>query len=216
MEHAVREACDAAVKLLDEYAPVEISCERYTEKESHPSGQEAFTIRARFPWQRRAQTRIMIETAVDEKIIKPVAKRKIIHEYGEPLDADVQVYALEEIMAEKLRAILQHAEKLKERGWSRSRARDYYDLWRIMGTYKDRLDLSGFSSFLQKKCAVRKVAFAGPEDFFQETMLAYIKKTWDQWLGPLVPGLPSFETVIGELRPQIASLVLATGGGPSL
>ncbi len=216
MEHAVRVACDAAVKLLDEYAPVEISCERYTEKESHPSGQEAFTIRARFPWQRRAQTRIMIETAVDEKIIKPVAKRKIIHEYGEPLDADVQVYALEEIMAEKLRAILQHAEKLKERGWSRSRARDYYDLWRIMGTYKDRLDLSGFSSFLQKKCAVRKVAFAGPEDFFQETMLAYIKKTWDQWLGPLVPGLPSFETVIGELRPQIASLVLATGGGPSL
>ena len=158
----------------------------------------------------------MIETAVDEKILKPVAKRKIIHEYGEPLDAEVQVYALEEIMAEKLRAILQHAEQLKERGWSRSRARDYYDLWRIMGAYKDRLDLSGFSSFLQEKCAVRKVAFADPEDFFQETMLAYIKKTWVQWLGPLVPGLPPFETVIGELRPQIASLVLATGGGPSL
>lgn len=216
MEHAVRVACDAAVKLLDEYAPVEISCERYTEKEPHPAGQEAFTIRARFPWQRRVQTRIMIETAVDEKILKPVAKRKIIHEYGEPLDADVQVYALEEIMAEKLRAILQHAEQLKERGWSRSRARDYYDLWRIMGAYKDTLDLSGFSSFLQEKCAVRKVAFADPEDFFQETMLAYIKKTWVQWLGPLVPGLPPFETVIGELRPQIASLVLATGGCPSL
>jgi len=119
-------------------------------------------------------------------------------------------------MAEKLRAILQHAEKLEERSWSRSRARDYYDLWRIMGAYKDRLDLSGFSSFLREKCAVRKVAFAGPEDFFQETMLAYIKKTWDQWLGPLVPGLPSFETVIDELRPQIAPLVLATGRGPSL
>jgi hypothetical protein len=35
------------VKLLDEYAPVEISCERYTEKEPHPGGQEAFTIRDR-------------------------------------------------------------------------------------------------------------------------------------------------------------------------
>ncbi len=41
---------------------------------------------------------------------------------------------------------------------------------------------------------------------FQETMQAYIEKTWEQWLGPLVPELPSFETVIGELRPQIENL----------
>lgn len=128
MELAVREACDAASKLLDEYAPVEIACERYIEKDPHPGGQEAFTIRARFAWQRQPQTRVMIETAVDEKILKPAPQRKIIHEYGEPLDAEVRVYALEEIVAEKLRAILQHLEKLEERGWSRSRARDYYDL----------------------------------------------------------------------------------------
>jgi hypothetical protein len=99
--------------------------------------------------------------------------------------------------------------KLEERGWSRSRARDYYDLWRVLGTYKDRMDLSNFSAFLREKCDVRKVDFAGPDDFFQETMLAYVEKTWDQWLGPLVPGLPSFQTVIGELRPQIVVLVPA-------
>jgi hypothetical protein len=58
---------------------------------------------------------------------------------------------------------------------------------------------------------VRNVAFAGPEDFFQERMLAYVEKTWDQWLGPLVPGLPAFDTVIGELRPHVASLVPAAG-----
>lgn len=46
MEAAVRQACEAARKLLDEYAPVEIACERYTEKEPHPGGQEAFSIRA--------------------------------------------------------------------------------------------------------------------------------------------------------------------------
>lgn len=85
MERAVREACGAAAKLLDEYAPVEISCERYTEKEPHPGGQEAFTIRARFPWQRQPQTRVMIETALDEKVLKPARKRKVLHEYGEPI-----------------------------------------------------------------------------------------------------------------------------------
>jgi predicted nucleotidyltransferase component of viral defense system len=207
MERAVREACSAAAKLLDEYAPVEIDCKRHTEKHPHPGGQEAFTIHARFPWQRQPQTRVMIETAVDEKILKPAQRRKLIHEYGEPLEAEVRVYALEEILAEKLRAILQHAEMLKERGWSRSRARDYYDLWRVLRAYREQMDLSDCASFLRAKCAVRNVTFAGPEDFFQERMLAYVGNTWNQWLGPLVPGLPAFDTVIGELRAQVASLV---------
>jgi predicted nucleotidyltransferase component of viral defense system len=209
MEQAVRAACDAAAKLLDEHAPVEIACERYTEKIPHPRGQEAYTIRARFPWQRRPQTRVMIETAVDERVLKPALKRSILHEYGEPLGAQVQVYALEEIVAEKLRSILQHIESLEERGWSRSRARDDYDLWRVLGAYENRLDLSDFSTFLREKCAVRSVAFDGPEDFFHERMLRLVEKTWDSWLGPLVPGLPTCQTVIGELRPRIAALVHA-------
>ena len=36
MERLVNEACDVAVRLLDEYAPMEIFCERYTEREPHP------------------------------------------------------------------------------------------------------------------------------------------------------------------------------------
>jgi predicted nucleotidyltransferase component of viral defense system len=207
MEEAIREACERAVSLLDTYAPVEIVCERYTEREPHPGGQEAFTIRVQLPWQRTPQTRVMVETAVDETVLKPVQTRTIIHEYGEPLEAQVQVYALEEIVAEKLRAILQHVEELHERGWSRSRARDYYDLWRVLSAYQHQLDLSDFSSFLRAKCAIRNVSFKGPNDFFEHTMLAYIEKTWVQWLGHLVPELPDFNTVIEELRPMITLLV---------
>jgi predicted nucleotidyltransferase component of viral defense system len=207
MEEAIREACDRAVRLLDEYAPVEIVCERYTEREPHPGGQEAFTIRVRLPWQRAPQTRVMVETALDEKILKPVQKRSIIHDYGEPLASRVKVYALEEIVAEKLRAILQHVEMLQERGWTRSRARDYYDLWRVLGAFQERLDFSGFSDFLRSKCTVRNVSFDGPDDFFQETMLNYVEKTWQQWLGPLIPDLPDFAIVIDDLRPKISLLV---------
>ncbi len=205
MEDAIREACAVAGRLVEEYAPVQIECERYTERDPHPGGQEAFTIRARLPWQRRAHTRVMVETAVDEKVIGPTVKRPVIHEYGEPLEAEIQVYSLEEIVAEKLRAILQHRERLRERGWSRSRARDYYDLWRVFGDYREQLRLSGFTSFLREKCAVRNVSFTGPGDFFSETMLSYVEKTWEQWLGPLVPDLPPFAIVIKELHPQITS-----------
>ena len=208
MERLVNEACETAVRLLDEYAPVEIVCERYTEREPHPGGQEAFTIRARLPWQSHPQTRVMIEVTVDEPVLRPIQRREVIHEYGEPLEAEVQVYSLEEVIAEKLRAILQQADMFERRGWSRSRARDYYDLWQVLGTYREQMDLTDFRSLVHQKCALRGVAFEGPEDFFHSRMLAYVGDTWAQWLGPLVPGLPSFETVIDSLRPQVANLVL--------
>ena len=208
MERSVMEVCETTVRLLDEYAPVEIACERYAEREPHPGGQEAFAIRARFPWHSRLQTRIMVEVTVDEPVLRPSDKRRIMHEYGEPLSAELQVYSLEEIVAEKLRALLQQAEMFERRGWSRSRARDYYDLWRVIDAYKDRMDLAGFDSLLRQKCAVRGVSFAGPDDFFHDAMLAYVEETWKQWLGPLVPGLPSFDTVINGLRPQLIALIL--------
>jgi uncharacterized protein len=207
MERAMCAAGDMAAGLLNDYAPVEIVCERYTENDPHPGGQEAFIIRARFPWQRMPQTRLMIEVTMDEKILRFPEECTIIHEYGELLDARLRVYALEEIIAEKLRAILQHVEKLNTRGWSRSRARDYYDLWRVLDAFADRMDLSGFASFLEEKCAVRGVTFKESDDFFEVKMLSYVEKTWEQWLGPLVPGLPSFDAVINALRPQIAVLV---------
>lgn len=207
METAMREACATAVKLLDPYVPVEIVCERHMEREPHPAGQEAFDIRARFPWHRGLQTTVMVETALDEKLMRPAVMRSVLHDYGEPFEAQVSVYSLEEVVAEKLRAILQHMRSLERRGWARSRARDYYDLWRILGAYRDRLDVSDFASFVRGKCAFKNVTFSGPESFFPEAMLTTVEKTWTQWLGPLVPNLPPYKTVIEELRPQVDSLL---------
>jgi hypothetical protein len=42
-------------------------------------------------------------------------------------------------------------------------------------------------------------------------MLAVVEKTWKQWLGPLVPTLPPYKTVIGELRPQVIALLASRG-----
>jgi predicted nucleotidyltransferase component of viral defense system len=210
METAIDSVCRTAAELLDEYAPVRIVWERYTERDPHPAGQEAFAIRAQLPWQRVPQTRALAEVAVDEPILKPPSRRSVIHDYGEPVEAGVQVYALEEIIAEKLRAILQHRRMLAERGWSRSRARDYYDIWRILKAYQDRLDLTDFGRLVKAKCEVRGVDFQGPDDFFDDAMLAYVERTWREWLGNLAPDLPTFEQVIGELRPQVGT-ILKTG-----
>jgi len=64
-----------------------------------------------------------------------------------------------------------------------------------------------FTVLLRQKCAVRGVAFETSEDFFPQRMLVHVEKTWDQWLGPLVPDLPKVEIVIGALRKQLAALL---------
>ena len=97
------------------------------------------------------------------------------------------------------------------RGWGRSRARDYYDLWRIMGAYRGQLDLTDFRTFLHRKCDTRGVSFQRVDDFFEPTILAHVRDTWSQWLGPLVSDLPAFDTVVSDLRPQIAALLSSDG-----
>ena len=148
---------------------------------------------------------------MDERGLRAPEKRRVIHEYGETPSAEVLVYPLEEIVAEKLRALLQQAAMFEARGWSRSRARDYCDLWRVLGVYRDHMDLEGFDSLLREKCDVRGVSFTGPDEFFHDRMLAFVEETWEQWLGPLVPDLSTFETVISDLRPRVAQLVRPGG-----
>jgi hypothetical protein len=70
--------------------------------------------------------------------------------------------------------------------------------------------MNEYAPFLRRKCAVRKVSFKSAGDFFQADMLAYVGRTWEQWLGPLVPGLPEFDVVMSDLRPQIEELLGAS------
>jgi len=146
------EAIENTQKQMNEFAPIELFFKKYEEKNPHPEGQEAFTINAQFPWQREPLTKVMIEISKEETLVFPPASKKLIHKYGEDLDIDIQTYSLEEIILEKLRAILQHTKKLHERDWNRSRARDYYDLWHIFNAFEKQLQLNNISNLLTQKC----------------------------------------------------------------
>ena len=132
--------------------------------------------------------------------------RKIINHYGESLEVEIKTYSLEEIVAEKLRAILQNVDRLKSSRWVRSRGRDYYDLWRILSTYKDDMDFTEFTSFLRDKCLAKNITYTSPEDFFNDRMLALVGKDWNRSLGDIVPDLPTLKIVLGDLREQVANL----------
>ena len=200
LEKEIQKSCKLATELVQKSSPLELKAERYREKEPHPGEQEAFIIRGKFPWQREFLVKAMIEITVDEPVKIEPRLKKIIHEYGEEINQKIFVYSLEEIISEKMRTLLQHLQKIKKRGWSRSCARDYYDLWKIFEFYSDYLNFKILPELFLEKCRIREVTFNGPEDFFNKTLIDYVAKTWKQWLGPLVPDLPQFRPLTEYLK----------------
>lgn len=201
---SITEACKNAETQMREFAPMQLYVKKYEEKMPHPEGQQAFVISAQFPWQSQPLTKAMIEISCNETVLLEPISKPLIHPYGEPIDLQMNLFSLEEIILEKLRAILQHTKKLHERNWSRSRARDYYDLWRIFGMFENRIDLEVIKENLPLKCSYKEVSFKEPADFFDEKMTRYVSKTWNQWLSPLVANLPDSHSVIEELKTKIS------------
>jgi predicted nucleotidyltransferase component of viral defense system len=109
-------------------------------------------------------------------------------------------YQLEEIVAEKMRSLLQTQQKLIRRGWNQARARDYYDLWRILTQFQNALDRTILDELLFKKCEVRGVSFRVLDDFFTEELVSQAQKHWAATLSPFVPDLAPSDRVIHELK----------------
>lgn len=201
LEDAFSEAVDEALRRLTAYGPFSIEFERYVEREPHPHGQEAFTVRVRFPWHATPLCRLRAEITHDEPVLMKPEKRRLIHGYeDEDLHAEVYAYRLEEMVAEKLRTLLQTRQKLLSRGWGRPHARDYYDLWRILDTFGEGLERQQFMSLLRAKCEHRGVSFSELDDFFSEELVTYACDHWDASLSPFVADLPECQHVLDRLR----------------
>ncbi len=201
LEELITQACLKATEHIQALGEnVELRSEPYLEKQAHPEGQKAFLIEARLPWHREFYTKVYAEFSFQEIILMNPQERKIFHEYGEPFEGFMLVYPLEEIVAEKIRALLQFAKKLHERGWGRSRVRDYYDIWRIMGSYSDTLRIDIIPTLVKQKCAHKGVSFGGIEDIFQEKLMLNLDKEWEPWLLDIVPNLPKKDLVINDLK----------------
>jgi predicted nucleotidyltransferase component of viral defense system len=156
LEHLIQEACSIATSSIQSFGEnVVLRSEPYIEKNPHPEGQLAFVIQARLPWHREFYAKVYAEFSFQEIILMDSEERKIIHGYEDSLEGSIYVYPLEEIVAEKIRALLQFAKKLHERGWGRSRVRDYYDLWKIMHSYSNELKLDILPTLVQKNAPTK-------------------------------------------------------------
>lgn len=210
LESAIRDASRLAIGLLRPFAPVQFQVQRYEEKEPHPEGQEAFTVLAKLPWHKRIDnfTRVKIEVSRQESLLWAPQRRPVDHPYGETMEVEALAYAPEEMVAEKLRAILQHSQRYATRGWVRSRARDFYDLWcfLIQTPSLTITKKSEFIELLRLKCQAKNVDFTGPDDFFPSGIIGHARTNWESSLGPVVRSLPAFDLVEADLRTYLENL----------
>ena len=207
LERAVRAGVEAGQTAARRFADVRMSVTRYEEREPHPGGQEAFSVRVQFPWQREPLVPVMIEVTQDEPVLLPAPPLPILHGYDEPLDAEVRTYSLDEIVSEKLRATRQTQANLAARGWVRSRARDYFDLWHLVRLAPGRIDWGRVAAVLPRKCAHRHVTIEQVADVFDDALLDEVRATWERTLGPFVAELPDVEAILAETRARLDSLL---------
>ncbi len=200
LEEAIRQAAREAVRLLSAHGPFAMETTRHIERDPHPGGQEAFITRVKFPWYPSPLCRIKIEITRDEPVLLAPERRPLIHGYEEEMGVNVLCYSLAEVVVEKMRAMLQTQQKLLARGWNRPRARDYYDLWRILRDFGPSLIGTDLSGLLKRKSAHRGVSYTSLTDFFTAELESEVRRHWAGNLAPFVADLPACDEVLAELK----------------
>jgi predicted nucleotidyltransferase component of viral defense system len=192
-------------ELLQQNGPFTIHLEPLILPHPHPGQQAAYLVRVQFPYHRQPLCRLKVEITSDEPILLPIIDRQVIHDFDEAFYTKVSVYDLREIVAEKLRTLLQVRRKLTERGWGASRVcRDYYDLWSIL---QQEGKMGGqIPELLAMKCKLRDVSYTDPTDFISPDLLNIAHKEWLQQLLPFVPNAPPEERILSEVRFLISAL----------
>lgn len=191
--------------LLAERGPFEIRSEPLRLRHPHPFGQAAFLVYFRFPHHRQPLCRLKVEVTVDETLVLSPVRRALQHGYPEPLVCHAQVYDLAEIVAEKMRALLQSRQRLHQRGWGASRVcRDYFDLWFILK--RANLTFQTLPELVHRKCELRGVPFGNPDELLANDLIQVARREWQTQLLPFLTTPVSPEQVLAEVAPLIRSL----------
>ena len=133
-------------------------------------------------------TRIKIDLTKEtsEKILLPLNILPIIHPYAGDFSSSVKVYALEEIMAEKIRSLFQ-----------RTRPRDLYDVWFLW----DKVNMINVKKILPDKFLIKKVEPVVDEVISRKNDFEYAwRNSLQHQLGDLPDFEGIFENVVGKIK----------------
>lgn len=125
-----------------------------------------------------------------EEHIGDIIDAKIPQDYDYP-DFSVKVYSLENIFAEKLRAIIE-----------RGKIRDYYDVWRLLK--EERIKDPNAELFL-KKCKGKKIEYSGIEQFFDEEKIVELPKHLEN-VTRMTSDTIDLDQILDELKTELGKV----------
>lgn len=139
---------------------------------------------------RQGLPQVKVHLTFDEPILdKPVA-RSIKSSYTDLSLFKVPSYTKKEIVAEKLRSLLQQQKK-----WPRPR--DLYDLWYMLCHSRENFAWNELLSMFQEKCRIRDIS-PDIKGLTSNRLKEWNKKAWKDRLGPMLKELPEFDLVWKE------------------
>jgi len=136
----------------------------------------------------RYRNSIRIDLSFRDDLILDVMERPILSKYGDSISSSVYALEFVEIMAEKLRALI-------ERGYPR----DYYDVYSHIDKIKDKEFLRELT---KRKCHLIDIKYE-PSKIFDEEALKRVELAWKTQLEHLLPHYTDFRTIIPELRSKL-------------
>lgn len=139
---------------------------------------------------------IRVDITFDEPIIDEPRLRSMIKSYADDVDTSIPAYTLEEIVAEKLRSILQ-----------RGKSRDYYDVLLLLRDHRMDFSLELTRDILEQKCSFKGIPFPTIEDFLEETRAGEARRYWERGLAHQLTNLPDFDELLSELKEALKTLL---------
>lgn len=133
---------------------------------------------------------VKIHLTFDEPILTEAVGCFVRPRYSDLSEFQVAAYSKQEIVAEKMRALLQQQKK-----WPRPR--DLYDLWFILCRLKERFDTHELRGLFVEKCGVRHIQpnMAG---LISENLREWNRDAWGNLLKPMMKTVPDFDDVWRE------------------
>jgi len=136
---------------------------------------------------------IYMDLSFDEPLCLEPQLRKVLTAPFPNEERTVQVYPLEELLAEKMRSLIE-----------RGKSRDYYDVWRLLKEGCSRINLELLGAVLDKKLKHKGLSLRATEDFLPENPAA-IKRYWEKDLRQQVTMLLPLEDMLNELKEMLDS-----------
>lgn len=204
---AVQEVAQRANKLLGTSLTV-MSYSVEVERSFKPVPMRSFQFF--YEWKPSQDVRIGLDISLDEPIVRPPQQLPLLAP-GFLRDVGVTkslVYSLDEIAAEKLRALLQWTRQLKEKGRrDMPVARTYFDLHYLLMRRPEEVVRPGFVELLQEKCRVRGVSFSSAASFFDAELVDVARANWGRQLFAVAAAPLQADELLDDLQRLVEDLI---------